>query len=108
MGHGRRSGPGRDPLLIQGKWKTSYACAEVDSKRQEIGHAEVACFRWHLIYNGRPSSMGLRHFQKNGVFVSPHFGETTWRLDDSGRQFAMEGVAPLRIERNTDNWGWIF
>ena len=64
----------------------------------------MAHFRWRLVYHGRPSSMGLRrglgklvistelygvliepqmigrHFQKNGVFVSPHFGETRWQL----------------------------
>jgi len=101
--------PTRTQLLpcCGGKWKTSYVHAEVDSRRQIITLDEVAYFRWNLVYNGRPSSMGHRHFQRNGVFISPHFGQTEWRLDSQNR-FAMEGVSPLKVERDVENWGWIF
>lgn len=94
------------PLPIPGKWKTSYAFAEVDSRRQAITAEEVSHFRWQLIYHGRPSSMGLRHFQRNGVYVSPHFGETTWHLDGRG-YFVMQGVEPLQVRRDATNWGWL-
>jgi len=67
----------------------------------------VAHFRWRLVYHGRPSSMGLRHFQKNGIFVSPHFGETRWSLLHGGRFFEMQGIDPLQVSRNSDNWGWV-
>jgi len=95
----------RQPLPIPGKWKTSYAFAEADSHRGKITLDEIAHFRWHLIYNGRPSRMGLRHFQRNGVFVSPHLGQTSWRLDEQGN-FVMHGVQPLAVQRNRADWGW--
>ena len=37
------------------KWKTSYAHAELDSKRVEISEEEVAYYRWELLYHGQPS-----------------------------------------------------
>jgi len=89
------------------KWKRSYALAEIDSKREYITVDEVSHYRWQLIYHGRPSTMGLRHFQKNGVFISPHFGETQWSLPHGGRWFAMQGLDPLKVTRNHENWGWI-
>lgn len=97
---------GGQPLPIPGKWKTSYAFAELDSRRQHITHEEVAHFRWQLVYHGRPSSLGYRHFQRNGVYVSPHFGETTWHIDGRG-YFVMQGVEPLGILRNPATWGWV-
>ncbi|CAE7423949.1 unnamed protein product [Symbiodinium sp. CCMP2456] len=100
---GAQSGMARIPS----KWKRCYVYAELDSKRQHIAEAEVAHFRWRLVYHGRPSSMGLRHFQKNGVFVSPHFGETRWSLLHGGRFFEMQGIDPLQVSRNSDNWGWV-
>lgn len=98
--------PGQSPLIF-GKWKTSYAYAVGDSRRRAITATEVDYFRWHLIYNGVPSRLGLRHFQKDGIFVSPHFGETRWCLEEDGRAFAMQGVARLAVDRNTENWGWM-
>lgn len=92
------------PPPILGKWKTSYACAELDRHREMITEYEVSYFRWQLIYNGRPSTLGLRHFQRDGIFVSPHFGQTSWYLDQGN--FIMQGVAPLQVRRNPDNWGW--
>ncbi|CAJ1359403.1 unnamed protein product [Effrenium voratum] len=83
-------------LSIPGKWKRSYACAELDSKRSNITTEEVSHFRWHLVYHGRSSSMGFRHFQKNGTFVSPHFGEIGWCLEDQGRLFTLQGMEPLQ------------
>lgn len=94
------------PLPILGKWKTSYAYAEADSRRQIMTREEVSYFRWQLIYNGVPSTRGLRHFQKNGVFVSPHFGETSWTLDRRNN-FVMMDMPPLQVRRNSANWGWI-
>lgn len=94
-------------LPIPGKWKCSYAYAELDSTRVNITEDEVGYFRWQLIYHGQPSNMGLRHFQRNGTFVSPHFGATTWSLHSNGRYFVMQGVQPLEVERNPETWGWI-
>eukprot|EP00931_Biecheleriopsis_adriatica_P120569 TRINITY_DN95696_c0_g1_i1.p1 TRINITY_DN95696_c0_g1~~TRINITY_DN95696_c0_g1_i1.p1 ORF type:complete len:297 (-),score=38.66 TRINITY_DN95696_c0_g1_i1:164-1030(-) len=95
-----------EPLPIPGKWKVSYAYAELDSCRQTITEDEVGHYRWQLIYHGTPSNLGLRHFQRNGVFVSPHFGETRWSLHSNGQYFVMQGVAPLQVKRNLQNWGW--
>eukprot|EP00933_Yihiella_yeosuensis_P019934 TRINITY_DN16075_c0_g1_i1.p1 TRINITY_DN16075_c0_g1~~TRINITY_DN16075_c0_g1_i1.p1 ORF type:complete len:140 (-),score=17.48 TRINITY_DN16075_c0_g1_i1:372-791(-) len=92
---------------ILGRWKTSYAYAELDSRRHWITEEEVAHFRWHLIYNGMPSSLGLRHFKRDGIFDSPHFGQTTWYLEGGGRSFVMQNVAQLQVQRNPENWGWI-
>jgi len=89
------------------KWKVSFVYSELDSLRKCISTEEVAYFRWHLVYHGRPSQMGLRHFQKNGIFVSPHFGETRWSLAEGGTSFIMHGVAPLQVQRNSENWGWV-
>ena len=61
---------GLNPELLH-----AHACATTSPSQMQVAH-----FRWQLVYHGRPSSMGLRHFQKNGVFVSPHFGETRWHL----------------------------
>mmetsp|Transcript_167863 Transcript_167863/g.533815 ORF Transcript_167863/g.533815 Transcript_167863/m.533815 type:complete len:232 (+) Transcript_167863:125-820(+) len=69
----------RPPILV--KWKTSFACAVEDSRRQEITEEEIAELRWQLVYHGQPSSLGLRNFQKGGVYMSPHLGETRWSLD---------------------------
>ncbi|CAK9043318.1 unnamed protein product [Durusdinium trenchii] len=105
-----RSSPnmaGHQGVFSRSKWKRSYVHAELDRKRTRITVDEVAHFRWHLIYHGRPSSMGHRHFQKNGVFVSPHFGETTWSLEQDGQLFQLEGMAPLKVHRDPDTWGWI-
>lgn len=96
----------RKPLPRHGKWKVSFAFAEADSQREDITNAEVSYFRWQLIYNGRPSTMGLRHFRADHVFVSPCFGETAWQLDGNGH-FCMRGYPPLKVNRNTDNWGWV-
>ncbi|CAE7343861.1 unnamed protein product [Symbiodinium natans] len=100
-------GARRGMAMIPSKWKRCYVYAEVDSRRQHITEEEVAHFRWQLVYHGRPSSMGLRHFQKNGVFVSPHFGETRWSLLHGGTWFMMQGIDPLKVSRNLDNWGWV-
>jgi len=106
-GPGYRCGQRNTLLPMAGKWKTCFAHAEIDSKRESISEDEVAHFRWQLIYHGRASTMGMRHFQRDGVFVSPHFGETTWRLTHEGRQFVMQGVTALEVERNADTWGWV-
>jgi len=100
----RSSNPKLRPLCW--KWKTSYIYAELDSQRGKISAEEVSYYRWHLTYNGMPSSLGLRHFQRNGTFVSPHLGETTWFLNEDG-SFVMRGIAPLTVERNSNDWGWI-
>lgn len=96
----------RMALPRRGKWKISYACAEADSLRQDITDMEVSYFRWQLVYHGRASSMGLRHFRADHVFVSPHFGQTTWELDRDGN-FHMRGVMPLSVQRDLRNWGWV-
>lgn len=100
-------GVGPEPLPIPSKWKRSYVYAELDRKRPNITQQEVAHFRWQLIYHGRPSSMGYRHFQKNGLFVSPHFGETRWFLEQEGHLFTLEGMAPLQVHREPETWGWV-
>eukprot|EP00929_Paragymnodinium_shiwhaense_P042919 TRINITY_DN22136_c0_g1_i2.p1 TRINITY_DN22136_c0_g1~~TRINITY_DN22136_c0_g1_i2.p1 ORF type:complete len:152 (+),score=14.96 TRINITY_DN22136_c0_g1_i2:106-561(+) len=94
------------PLPIPGKWKLSYAYAELDSTRDKITREEISYFRWQLVYQGRASRLGLRHFQRDGLFVSPHMGHTQWLLDAAGN-FSVAGMAPLRVERNEEDWGWV-
>lgn len=55
-------------------WKESYWMAELDSRRRIISREELVNFRFQLIYNGVPSRMGLRHFNRDGYYDSPYMG----------------------------------
>eukprot|EP00656_Telonema_subtile_P022072 TRINITY_DN23129_c0_g1_i1.p1 TRINITY_DN23129_c0_g1~~TRINITY_DN23129_c0_g1_i1.p1 ORF type:complete len:204 (+),score=30.08 TRINITY_DN23129_c0_g1_i1:180-791(+) len=96
---------GLEALPILGKWKTSYAHAEVDSKRNQITMLEMDYFRWALLYHGQPSRHGLRHFRIDGQFESPYLGSSSWSLDEDG-WFVLDSNLKLPISR-TDDWGWM-
>jgi len=91
-------------MRIPGKWKLAFASAQMDSLRHTITVDEVAHFRWLLFYNGAMSGSGLRHFESDGCFHSPHFGRTAWFLTDDG-EFCISGCYPLSVERRHD-FGW--
>ena len=59
-------------------WKEAYIMAEIDSKRTIFTPEELIYFQWQLIYNGTPSSTGLRHFNPDGTYDSPYMGTSAW------------------------------
>ncbi len=99
------------PLLrvlpkMLGKWKTAFAYAEIDKRRQLLQQDEVSYFRWQLVYNNVHSTTGLRHFQEGGVYASPYLGVTSWRLKGDGSSFDLGGME-LSVQRRNDDWGWV-
>jgi hypothetical protein len=92
------------PLML-GKFKTSFAYGEMDKFRQAIQLDEVSFFRWQLVYNGQPSTTGLRHFQEGGVYNSPYMGASAWQLGIGGSMFNMAGM-DLHVMRRSEDWGW--
>jgi len=85
-------------------WKESYIMAEMDSKRPYLSKEELVYFKWKLIYDGRPSNMGLRQFNADGTYHSPYMGVVNWGLEDN--RFSFAGTS-LKIERDANTWGWI-
>jgi hypothetical protein len=99
------------PLLrvlprMLGKWKTAFAYAEIDKRRQLLQLDEVSYFRWQLVYNNAHSTTGLRHFQEGGVYASPYLGVSSWRLKGDGARFDLGGME-LSVQRRNDDWGWV-
>ncbi len=78
--------------------------AEIDSRRTVMAREELVHFRWNLLYEGKPSQLGLRKFNENGSYWSPYMGVCEWILH--GRQLLFAGMA-LTVERDPRNWGWI-
>jgi hypothetical protein len=87
-------------------WKESYIMAEIDSRRTILTPEEFIFFKWQLIYNGTPSSTGLRRFNPDGTYESPYMGRCEWHLDEAGRLTFSGMNVSLLAERNTDTWGW--
>lgn len=85
-------------------FKESYIMAEIDSKRTHLSKEELVHFKWKLIYDGRPSQMGLRQFNANGTYNSPYMGVCNWELEYNCFNFA--GTS-LLVERDTNTCGWI-
>ena len=100
-------------------WKEAYIMAEIDSKRTIFTPEELIYCQWQLVYNGTPSSTGLRHFNPDGTYESPYMGISRWSLnyvnvrgegesDEKYRanlRFSTMQVS-LIVERNHDTWGW--
>lgn len=88
-------------------WKESYIMAEIDSRRTKMTPEEFIYFKWQLIYNGTPSSTGLRSFNADGTYESPYMGRCEWHLDEAGRlTFSGMQSVSLLAERDKDTWGW--
>ncbi len=102
-------------------WKEAYIMAEIDTKRTIFTPEELTYFQWQLIYNGTPSSTGLRHFNPDGTYDSPYMGTSAWSLDYVNVRGGEEGggdeeyrarlnfstmQVSLIVERNHDTWGW--
>jgi hypothetical protein len=85
-------------------WKESYVMAEIDSRRVGMTRDELVIFKWQLIYDGTPSTMGLRKFNENGTYWSPYMGICEWLLHDQRLMFA--GLS-LLVERDANTWGWV-
>lgn len=103
-------------------WKEAYIMAEIDSKRTIFTPEELIYFQWQLIYNGTPSSTGLRHFNPDGTYDSPYMGTSGWSLDyvnvrrggggPDGEEYRARlnfstMQVSLIVERNHDTWGWM-
>jgi hypothetical protein len=104
------------------RWKEAYIMAEIDSKRTIFTPEELIYFQWQLIYNGTPSSTGLRHFNPDGTYDSPYMGTSAWSLDYVNVRGGVGGggeeeyrarlnfstmQVSLIVERNHDTWGWV-
>jgi hypothetical protein len=85
-------------------WKESYIMAEIDSRRTVISRLELIQFRWQLIYDGSPSTMGLRQFNEDGTYLSPYLGMSEWVL--RGNMLTFAGME-LVVEKDKRTWGWI-
>lgn len=85
-------------------WKESYFMAEMDSRRETISREELVLFRFQLLYNGTPSKMGLRQFNRDGYYDSPYMGRSEWILH--GQHLLFAGMS-LLVERDEKNWGWV-
>ena len=78
--------------------------AEIESRRVAMTRDELVHFKWQLIYDGTPSTMGLRKFNENGTYWSPYMGMCEWLL--RGQQLMFAGLS-LLVERDTNTWGWV-
>lgn len=97
------------PLHEPTSWKESYVLAEMDSGRNTMTSDELVHFQWKLVYNGRPSQMGLRRFNEDGTYYSPYMGLCEWILAPGmdGRPYLTFAGVTLLVERDDKTWGWV-